>query len=186
MAAPSLSATREWYIALGSNQGDRVLQLVRALAGLRALAVDGVVRHSSFYETPPWGGVDQEPFLNAAAAARFDLAPDDLMDGLLALERRLGRPERHPRWGPRLIDLDLIATSDGLVWGSTRLTLPHPHAGARDFVLVPLREIAPAAADTLALPGYGHAPFSVFTEHKTVTDSLARVSALDTPPSVDR
>lgn len=126
-------------IALGSNLGDRRWHLSRALHALRSVV--HVVRVSSFHETeavdsPP----GSPPFLNAVLLGYTSLSPLDLLDALLAIERRLGRVRRGVRNEPRLIDLDLIAY--GAVRMRTRkLTLPHPRAHEREFVMAPLREI---------------------------------------------
>ena len=121
-------------IALGSNLGDREYNLRRAIAALPVR----VVRVSRFHETEP---VDAPPpmYLNAVVTGHTTLPPLALLEALLALERRLGRTRRGMRNEPRIIDLDLIA------YGATRmrtarLTLPHPRAHERDFVMRPLRE----------------------------------------------
>ncbi|HEV7240184.1 MAG TPA: 2-amino-4-hydroxy-6-hydroxymethyldihydropteridine diphosphokinase [Thermoanaerobaculia bacterium] len=122
-------------IALGSNLGDRAYNLRRAIHHLPIR----VVRVSEFLETEP---VDAPPpmFLNAVVTGYTSLAPQALMSELLALEKRLGRARRGVRNEPRVIDLDLIA------YGATRmrtpaLTLPHPRAHEREFVMKPLRSI---------------------------------------------
>ena len=123
-------------IALGSNLGDREYNLRRAI---RELPIR-VVRVSPFLETEP---VDAPPpmFLNAVVTGYTDLGPQALLVALLALERRLGRRRRGLRHEPRIIDLDLIAH------GATRmrtptLTLPHPRARQREFVMTPLRSVS--------------------------------------------
>ena len=124
-------------IALGSNLGDREYNLRRAIDALPIR----VVRISAFLETEP---VDAPPpmFLNAVVVGYTDLEPHALMNELLALEKRLGRTRRGIRNEPRIIDLDLIA------YGATRmrtpsLTLPHPRAHEREFVMKPLASISP-------------------------------------------
>src|SRR4051812_38905221 len=126
-------------IALGSNLGDRAYNLRRAIDALPIR----VVRVSPFLETEP---VDAPPpmFLNAVVLGHTHLGPHALLHELLALEQRLGRPRRGIRNEPRVIDLDLIAH------GATRirtaeLTLPHPRAHQRDFVMQPLRALLPGA-----------------------------------------
>ena len=104
-------------------------------------------RVSSLYETAPVGLTDQPDFLNAVAAVRTTLAPRDLLDRLLRVENRMGRV-RNLRWGPRVIDLDLLLYGDAQV-ETLGLTVPHPRLRERAFVLVPLAEIAP----DLRLPG---------------------------------
>jgi 2-amino-4-hydroxy-6-hydroxymethyldihydropteridine diphosphokinase len=102
-----------------------------------------VTARSSDYRTPPWGLADQPPFVNAVIAVTTSLAPHDLLSLVMACEHALGRNRtRERRWGPRTIDLDLLAYDD-LVMIDRDLILPHPHLFERAFVLVPLAEIAP-------------------------------------------
>jgi len=125
-------------IALGSNLGDRALFLRRAIHELRG-AVD-VVRVSSFIETEPVDAPPGSPrFLNAVVAGATHLAPQPLLDALLAIESRLGR-RRSTRNAPRVIDLDLILHSAHRVRTRT-LTLPHPRAREREFVMAPIAEL---------------------------------------------
>ena len=128
------------YIALGSNLGDKEKNLRRALLLLTQQGVE-VVRVSSFLSTEPYGVTDQPQFLNAVACVRTSLAPLALLDVLLATELAMGRMRlRH--WGERNIDLDLLLYED-VVLDLPRLHLPHPDMQNRDFVLLPLAEIAP-------------------------------------------
>lgn len=128
------------YIALGSNLGDKEKNLRRALLLLTQQGVE-VVRVSSFLSTEPYGVTDQPQFLNAVACVRTSLAPLALLDVLLATELAMGRVRlRH--WGERNIDLDLLLYED-MVLDTPRLRLPHPDMQNRDFVLLPLAEIAP-------------------------------------------
>lgn len=128
------------YIALGSNLGDKEKNLRRALLLLTQQGVE-VVRVSSFISTEPYGVTDQPQFLNAVACVRTSLAPLALLDVLLATELAMGRVRlRH--WGERNIDLDLLLYED-VVLDTPRLHLPHPDMQNRDFVLLPLAEIAP-------------------------------------------
>ena len=128
------------YIALGSNLGDKEKNLRRALLLLTQQGVE-VVRVSSFISTEPYGVTDQPQFLNAVACVRTSLAPLALLDVLLATELAMGRV-RLRRWGERNIDLDLLLYED-VVLDTPRLRLPHPDMQNRDFVLLPLAEIAP-------------------------------------------
>lgn len=130
------------YIALGANLGDRrrniesAIQLLRQTAGLR------VVQVAPLLETDPVGGPDDSPrFFNSAAEVETDLSPEQLLDHLLAIERQLGR-QRREKWGPRLIDLDLLLY-DQLILQTPGLTIPHPLMHQRRFVLEPLARIAP-------------------------------------------
>lgn len=128
------------YIALGSNLGDKEKNLRRALLLLTQQGVE-IVRVSSFFSTEPYGVTDQPQFLNAVACVRTSLAPLALLDVLLATELAMGRVRlRH--WGERNIDLDLLLYED-VVLDTPRLRLPHPDMQNRDFVLLPLAEIAP-------------------------------------------
>lgn len=128
------------YIALGSNLGDKEKNLRRALLLLTQQGVE-VVRVSSFLSTEPYGVTDQPQFLNAVACVRTSLAPLALLDVLLATELAMGRVRlRH--WGERNIDLDLLLYED-VVLDTPHLRLPHPDMQNRDFVLLPLAEIAP-------------------------------------------
>jgi 2-amino-4-hydroxy-6-hydroxymethyldihydropteridine diphosphokinase len=129
------------YIGLGSNLGDRAAHLHAALDRLAALGTVEAV--SPFQETEPVGHVEQPRFLNAAARLRTTRPPDELLRGLLSIERALGRV-RTVRWGPRTIDLDLLLYDD-LVRDEPGLTLPHPRLHERRFVLEPLAAIAPDA-----------------------------------------
>jgi dihydropteroate synthase len=127
--------------ALGGNVGDKVANLrraLRAIAGERGVELTAVSR---FYRTPPWGKTDQDWFLNACAIGRTNLKPEALLERVKALEVELGR-EPTERWGPRVIDIDLIAYGE-VALKTERLTLPHPELFNRVFVLVPLAEIAP-------------------------------------------
>ena len=133
----------EALLGLGGNVGDVRTTLDKAVA----LFADGkavVLRaRSSDYRTPPWGVTDQPPFVNLAIQVETMLAPRALLERALAVERALGRDRaRETRWGPRTIDIDLIAYGD-LALDEPDLTLPHPRLFERAFVLVPLAEIVP-------------------------------------------
>lgn len=135
------------YVGLGANLGDRAANIRTAISNLDAHPDVEVTQTSSLYETAPVGIIDQPNFLNLVAALRTSLSPRGLLDLLLHIENQMGR-ERTLRWGPRVIDLDL------LLYGNQRialpgLTVPHPRLRERAFVLVPLAEIAP----DLTLPG---------------------------------
>ena len=136
------SAVAEAFIALGGNVGDVRATFDRAIA---LLCDDGAVQftaRSSNYRTPPWGITDQPAFINAVIAVSTALSPHVLLTRMQSCERTLGRDrtqERH--WGPRPIDLDLLAYGD-VTLHDADLTLPHPHLLERAFVLVPLAEIA--------------------------------------------
>jgi 2-amino-4-hydroxy-6-hydroxymethyldihydropteridine diphosphokinase len=134
-------------IALGSNLGDRELNIDSAVAEIAKIIE--VTHLSTNHETDPVGGPDQPKYLNAVLIAESLLAPDELLKALLAIESRLGRV-RDIHWGPRTIDLDLIIVDDKKI-DSPDLVLPHPRAHERRFVLEPWAEIDPDAV----LPGHG-------------------------------
>ncbi|MDY4921149.1 MAG: 2-amino-4-hydroxy-6-hydroxymethyldihydropteridine diphosphokinase [Phascolarctobacterium sp.] len=128
------------YVALGSNLGDKEANLQRALELLAAQGVE-VVRTSSFISTEPYGVTDQPAFLNGVCEVRTCLDPLRLLRTLLAIEQEMGRVRlRH--WGERNIDLDLLLYEDE-VMDTPELKLPHPDMQNRDFVLLPLAELAP-------------------------------------------
>jgi len=133
----------EAFVALGGNVGDVRSAFDRAVTLLCDGTVVRLVARSSDYRTPPWGITDQPPFVNAVIAVATSLTPHDLFARALKVERASGRDRsKERRWGPRTIDLDLLAYDD-LVLHDTKLTLPHPRLFERAFVLVPLAEIAP-------------------------------------------
>lgn len=132
-------------LSLGSNLGDRDAYLSEAVSALAALPGVAVVATSSRHETEPVGERNQPSFLNMAAEIETERAPLELLNAVKAIESHLGRQPTY-RWGPRVIDIDLI------LWGQCRfesetLTLPHPAFRERAFVLEPLAEIAPGAID---------------------------------------
>ncbi|WP_252898511.1 2-amino-4-hydroxy-6-hydroxymethyldihydropteridine diphosphokinase [Secundilactobacillus odoratitofui] len=128
------------YLSIGSNIGDRLENLNQAVAYLRQRADVQIVRVSSVYETQPWGNLNQANFYNIAVSLTTSLTPTALLDVLHRAEQ-LGHRQRLEHWGPRTIDLDIV------YWGTQRietptLTVPHPRAQARNFVLLPVQEIA--------------------------------------------
>jgi 2-amino-4-hydroxy-6-hydroxymethyldihydropteridine diphosphokinase len=127
------------YLSLGSNLGDRELNLRTAISRLSELGE--VTKISSFYETEPVEFIEQPWFLNCAVELQTSLTPQELLLGLLALERQIGRERLQPK-GPRLIDLDILLFND-LTLHEPGLTIPHPALHERRFVLEPLAEIAP-------------------------------------------
>ena len=133
----------EALIALGGNVGDVRATLGRAIATLCDGKAVRLVARSSDYKTPPWGVEEQAPFVNCAIVTQTDLAPLALLHRAQAVEQQFGRDRaREQRWGPRTLDIDLIAYDD-VVLDTPELTLPHPRAFERAFVLAPLAEIAP-------------------------------------------
>lgn len=130
-----------YAISLGSNLGDRIAHLRAGDVGLASLG--RVVARSSLYETLPVGGPDQGPYLNAVVLVDTPLDAHELLNACLKIEASRGR-DREVHWGPRTLDLDII-TSDGPPVSDDRLTVPHPLAVDREFVLRPLREVWPDA-----------------------------------------
>jgi 2-amino-4-hydroxy-6-hydroxymethyldihydropteridine diphosphokinase len=135
--------TAEALIALGGNVGDVRATLQRAITALCDGEEVRLLARSSDYRTPPWGVEDQPAFVNLCIAVETALTPRVLLERAQAVERMLGRTRaKERRWGPRPIDIDLIAYDDVAV-DDPDLKLPHPHLFERAFVLVPLAEIAP-------------------------------------------
>lgn len=130
------------FLGLGTNLGDRQGNLVTALRALAAdPAISGMIG-SSVYASKPVGVLDQPDFLNLVVQVATTHLPLALLSVCLGIEASLGR-ERRERWGPRIIDLDVLIY-DQLPWNDDRLVLPHPRMHERSFVLTPLAEIAPA------------------------------------------
>jgi len=130
-------------IALGGNVGDVRATFEQAIAKLCGDRTVRLTARSYDYRTPPWGVTEQAPFVNAAIAVATTLTPHGLLVRAQDCERKLGRDRaRERRWGPRTIDIDILAYDD-LVLIDRDLILPHPHLLERAFVLVPLAEIAP-------------------------------------------
>jgi len=141
MNSPDASAAERVFIGLGTNLGDLDRNLKDAIQAIGTLPGTEVVRVSSFLGTEPWGVTDQPRFLNAVVEIRTALEPVPLLQGLKALETRLGRVPSF-RWGPRAIDFDIILYGRRVV-DEPGLKIPHPRFREREFVLQPLREIAP-------------------------------------------
>jgi 2-amino-4-hydroxy-6-hydroxymethyldihydropteridine diphosphokinase len=141
---------RRAYIGLGANLQDPPAQLREALRLIGARPGIRVVATSRFYRSAPLGPAGQPDYCNAVCAVETDLNPDRLLTHLHAVERQMGRERPPERWAPRLIDLDLLHY-ERVRMKTSRITLPHPELHRRNFVLVPLLEVAPA----LELPGLG-------------------------------
>ena len=140
---------RPAYVALGSNLNqprERVLEAFERLVGLRDTRLE---LRSSLYLTHPMGPQDQPDYVNAAAGLLTQLSAPELLGELLEIERAMGR-NRQERWGPRIVDLDLL-WMPGPPIDEPHLQLPHPGVSERNFVLYPLNDIAP----TLTIPGHG-------------------------------
>ncbi len=160
----TINPTSTIYLALGSNLGDRYANLRAAITALPPAVY--VVQESPVYETPPWGYTDQPAFLNMTLKGETALEPVELLQRLKNLETGLGR-QPSVRWGPRLIDLDILFYSD-LVLETQGLVIPHPHLQERAFVLVPLADLAP----DLLHPVFG----------KSIRDLLAGVDVSGVKP----
>ncbi len=130
------------YVGLGSNLDDPAMQLRRAFDALGALPQTRLVARSALYQNPPMGPAGQPDFVNAVAGLLTALAPDVLLAALQAIEDRHGRRRDGSRWGPRVLDLDLLLYGDRRLQTGT-LTLPHPGLSERAFVLWPLAQVAP-------------------------------------------
>lgn len=130
---------RDVYLGLGTNLGDRRHNLERAVSRLAPLVT--VTAVSPIYASEPWGVTDQPEFLNICLAGRAAASPAELLSFLKNLEIELGR-QKTSKWGPRLIDIDILLYADWIVQ-SNELTIPHPFMAERAFVLRPLADIAP-------------------------------------------
>jgi len=138
------------YIGLGSNLGDPGRQVSGAVSALAGIPGTSVIRRSSLYRSRPYGVLEQPDFINAAVMVDTTLGPRELLRQLLRIEDEQGRDRDVPRWGPRILDLDL------LVYGGEQireadLTVPHPQISKRNFVLMPLVELS----RDLEIPGMG-------------------------------
>lgn len=140
------------YIALGSNLHQPEQQIERAFAELAAIRNTRLMLRSSLYRSPPMGPQDQPQFVNAAAGVLTQLEALELLGELQTIEQRMGRLPPVERWGPRLIDLDLLLHGDTRS-DTERMKLPHPGIAQRNFVMTPLAEIAAE----LVIPGKGSA-----------------------------
>lgn len=172
MSAHLSTATALWfpaYVALGSNLDQPAAQVERAFAALAGLTQSRLVVRSQLYRTRPLGPQDQPEFVNAAAGLLTRLTPRQLLVELKRLERELGRAQPIVRWGPRLIDLDLLVYADVQI-SESDLTVPHRGVSERNFVLYPLRDIAPE----LLVPGHGR-----------VSELAARVGGAGLAPLAD-
>jgi 2-amino-4-hydroxy-6-hydroxymethyldihydropteridine diphosphokinase len=130
-------------IALGGNVGDVRATFRKAIADICGMTQAALLARSSDYTTPPWGEENQPPFINACIEIETSLDPHALLFSLHKVEKKFGRDrDNETRWGPRTLDLDLIAYDDVRL-DKPELTLPHPRLFERAFVLVPLAEIAP-------------------------------------------
>jgi 2-amino-4-hydroxy-6-hydroxymethyldihydropteridine diphosphokinase len=172
LSASSVKAVALWfpaYVALGSNLDQPVAQIERAFVALAKLAQCRLVSRSRLYKTQPLGPQDQPEFINAAAGLLTKLSPRQLLVELKRLEHELGRAQPVVRWGPRVIDMDLLVHADAQI-SESDLTVPHAGLPERNFVLYPLRDIAPE----LLVPGHGR-----------VSQLAARVGSAGLAPLAD-
>ena len=136
----NMGGAKKAWLGLGGNIGDVTEALRQALGLLDGHRDIRVTQVSPLYKTPPWGVEDQPWFLNCCAEIETTLAPEELLEVCQQAERE-GKRERIVRWGPRTIDVDIVAFEE-IAQVEQRLTIPHPRATERDFVMVPLADIA--------------------------------------------
>ena len=142
----------ESYIGLGSNLDNPQLQLTTALAGLDDIPDTTLVKYSSFYRSKPVGPGNQPDFINAVALLDSVLTAHQLLGRLQTIENRQGRIRDGQRWGPRTLDLDMLMYGNEII-NEPELIVPHPEIRHRNFVLMPLLELAP----DIQIPGLGRA-----------------------------
>jgi len=146
--------TEHWYpayVGLGSNLQGPVRQIENAFELLVRIPDTRLIKRSSLYRSSPFGGVEQPDFVNAAAALMTLLSAAELLIELQRIENERGRERGDVQWGPRVLDLDLLVYSNQII-KEYGLIVPHPGIGERNFVLLPLGEVAPG----LIIPGLGH------------------------------
>ena len=149
-----MSASVHAAVGLGANLGDSIHAVTSAIQALGQLPGTQLLSASRLYRTPAWGRVDQPDFINAAVLLNTTLSAPALLAQLLDIERNAGRQRggdtAELRWGPRVLDLDLLLYGDAVI-NAPGLRVPHPHLHERAFALVPLAEVAAA----MAFPGHG-------------------------------
>lgn len=138
------------YVGLGSNLDGPVRQIESSFEELDAISSTLLVRKSALYRSAPFGGVEQPDFVNAVAALLTQLSAQDLLRELQRIETERGRIRGDTRWGPRVLDLDLLVYSNAEI-NEDDLVVPHPGIVERNFVLLPLKDVAP----DLCIPGLG-------------------------------
>lgn len=131
----------EVYLSLGSNIGDKKAYLEEAIIEIGKIAKTELRAVSSFYITKPWGRLEQADFINLVIKIMTSLSAERLLENLQNIEMKMGRQD-NGRWGPRIIDIDILLYGDKLIH-TEELVVPHPHMKQRLFVLVPLRELNP-------------------------------------------
>jgi 2-amino-4-hydroxy-6-hydroxymethyldihydropteridine diphosphokinase len=145
-----VTADFDALIGLGSNLDSPARQVEIAVDLLASIPDSTFIARSSLYRSAPFGGIEQPDFVNAAAHIRTRLGARELLERLQGIERSRGRERGETRWGPRVLDLDLLAYGNEVL-DEDGLTIPHPRIAERNFVLLPLREIAPE----FEIPGLG-------------------------------
>ncbi|CCB64862.1 MULTISPECIES: 2-amino-4-hydroxy-6-hydroxymethyldihydropteridine diphosphokinase [unclassified Hyphomicrobium] len=163
-AVQGMPPTLDAILALGTNMGNRVENIDDAVRRLEADGSIIVVARSKLYRTAPWGDTDQDWFVNACIGVRTALSPHELLKRCQAVENDMGRV-RTRHWGPRIIDVDILAIRDRQI-RDPDLAVPHPLIAERAFVVVPLRDVAPA----LTIGG------------KTLDDMIEALDASDVTP----
>lgn len=128
------------YLSLGSNEGDRVQWLKKAV-GLLGVYAGKVAVQSGYYQTKAWGLTEQPDFLNICVQVNTILPVTELLEAIKKIETKLGR-QRHIKWGPRTLDIDILFYNNDII-DTSDIVVPHPYLQERKFVLVPLAEIAP-------------------------------------------
>ncbi|MGI8774592.1 MAG: 2-amino-4-hydroxy-6-hydroxymethyldihydropteridine diphosphokinase [Actinomycetota bacterium] len=139
------------WIGVGSNVGDRAGFCRQAVDELKNSGVVQVDAASSLYETSPVGGPPQRSFINLVVGVSTDATPRQLLELAKSIEKRLGRETDQMRWGPRIVDLDILAI-DGVTVAEADLQIPHPRLTERAFALIPLLEIDPGVSDPTGKP----------------------------------
>ncbi|MEN0087290.1 MAG: 2-amino-4-hydroxy-6-hydroxymethyldihydropteridine diphosphokinase [Pseudomonadota bacterium] len=156
----------QYWLGIGANIGDPRGQMAKAIALLANHPSVSLEAVAALYRTPPWGKTDQPFFLNSALSVRSDLQPRDLLEAMKEIERQMDRRPGE-RWGPRPIDLDIIAWEGG-AFVDERLTIPHVQAHERPFVLIPLADIAPE----LVLAGSAVADLADLSDRSGISQAL--------------
>ena len=152
---------RPAYVGIGSNLDSPRDQVEQAIAALAAIDKTRLVRTSPLYRSPPLDGSDQPDYVNAVVALLTCLDADSLLQSLQSIEKAQGRSRDGEKWGPRTLDLDLLVYSSASI-DEKDLKVPHPGIGERNFVLLPLLDIAPH----LRIPGLGSVTGLVAAMHK--------------------
>lgn len=150
MSSEDTGLWRVAYVGLGSNLDGPAQQLEVAFELLGEIRATHLIERSSLYRSVPFGGVEQPDFVNAVASLSTQLTAEELLAELQRIETERGRDRGEVRWGPRVLDLDLLVYADEII-DEPGLVVPHPGIAERNFVLLPLEEIAPE----LVVPGLG-------------------------------